>query len=123
MSFTPDPDEIVEWAQKTFGPVACSQRERALRFIEEAIEVGHAAGLDSHTITLLLNRVYAKAPNTGDVGREIGQARMTLAALAWVLEVNDDIELAREWDRVRNVPRADHRARHRRKIEQGIAES
>lgn len=118
----PRADEVLEWAQRTFGPVACSGRERALRFVEEAVEAGHAAGIDIQTLLRIVVRVYEKQSDPGDLAKEIGQARMTLAAFAWVWQVDDTLEYAREWHRVDCVSPEEHRARHKRKVEQGFAE-
>ncbi len=35
------PKEFLAWAVKTFGPIALDRKERAMRFMEEAIELGH----------------------------------------------------------------------------------
>lgn len=122
MTFTPEPDEAIAWAARMFGAPATSKRERALRFIEEAVELAHCAGIDSFTLTVIFNRVYAKEPNPAEMDKEIGQCRMTLAMLAGIFKIDDDEAFAREWHRLQHIPAEQHRARHALKVQQGFAE-
>ncbi len=44
------PKAFLQWAIDTFGPVAANRDERAARFVEEAIELAHAEGLELWTV-------------------------------------------------------------------------
>ena len=44
------PKEFLAWAVRMFGPVALERQERLDRFIEEAIELAHAEGMDGFVL-------------------------------------------------------------------------
>jgi len=113
------PWEVVQWAEEMFGPVARDKHERAHRFLEEAIELAHAAGVDLRTVDKISQRVYSRP--AGEIAKEIGQARMTLNAFAWNIGVEPEAEERREWDRIRAIPKEEWQRRHAAKIKIGIA--
>lgn len=87
------------WARDTFGDIAMSRRERALRFLEEAIELVHAEGIDLLLIPKAVARVYSREP--GDATRKIGQACLALEILAENMGVSaaDQAEAELEWEK------------------------
>lgn len=107
------------WAHKTFGDIAFDPRERALRFIEEAIEVAHAMGLDETTLSAIIARVYFR--QRGDLAREIGQSMGTLELLAETMAINAEAETAAEFQRVQSIPQEEWDRRHAAKVALGIA--
>lgn len=113
--------EIMSWAEDMFGPVVRDRKERARRFLEEALEVVHSAGLEIVDITAMTDRVFAEAP--GPLPKEIGQAGMCLEALAETngLEMNQQIDI--ELDRVKTIPRSEWQRRHGIKVDLGIAKA
>lgn len=106
----PDQSEILAWAVDTFGSIALHPRERALRFLEEALELCQACGLDREVIPLMVDRVYANPP--GSLDREVAQAQMTLSALSESQGVESMIEMADEFARISKIPRNIWRDRH-----------
>lgn len=112
--------EVLKWATETFGPVALDPRERTMRFLEEAIELAHAMGLDPDTVAAIRDRVYSRPQGT--IQREIGQSGMTLEALAECINVDADFEVGREFHRVQQVPQAEWQRRHEAKQAIGIAQ-
>lgn len=112
--------KFLDWAIQTFGPIAVDRRERARRFLEEAIELGHAEGIDRNMVQGIADRVYARS--AGDTGREIGQAMATLEVLAINLGYSTSREMEREFDRVRTIPRDQWQRRHQSKVDVGIAD-
>jgi hypothetical protein len=113
------PTEFLRWAVEMFGPIAKDKQERALRFIEEAIELAHAAGLPFSAVELVALRVYDRPP--GEVDREIGQAQACLETMAENLGLSADIEAEREFARVKTIPKEEWQRRHRAKVVVGIA--
>lgn len=111
--------EILDWAVETFGPVARDRQERTMRFAEEAIELAHAMGLHGDVLVSIIRRVYSR--EAGQIPREIGQAQMTLEALAAVVGENADLEAEREFMRVKSVPKEEWTRRHQAKVAIGIA--
>lgn len=86
------------WACRAFGPeTAGDVKLRALRFIEEAIELVQACALDSEDIRMMTHIVYSRPP--GDVAQEVGGVEVTLAVLCaatgTLLRAAADRELAR----------------------------
>jgi len=113
------PSAFLNWASETFGVVALRRDERAGRFLEEAIELAHAAGLPIGTVSRLTERVYARP--AGDLAREIGQAAATLEMFAENEGLSATNEASREFDRVQAIPKEEWAARHAAKVKLGIA--
>ncbi len=68
------------WARTVFGVEAMNSREeRALRFIEEGIELAQACGLSRDQVTGLVEHVYDRP--LGARYQEVGGVMLTLAAL------------------------------------------
>lgn len=107
------------WAGKTFGPVAADKRERARRFIEEAIELAQACGLHPREVDKILLHVYSKPP--GQVAQEVGGVGVTLLCLCEAFGVSADVEERRELLRVYSMPAQDFRDRHNAKAAAGVA--
>lgn len=111
--------DFLKWAIEIFGPVAADRRERAMRFVEEAIEVAHAEGVLEITLENMIERVYSR--KAGEISREIGQASATLEMFAASIGVSVSDEAAREFARVKRFPKEHWRKRHAAKVELGIA--
>lgn len=61
---------------------------RALKAVEEAIELAHAAGITASQLRRLIDRDYAKAP--GDLTTELGQLRANTLLVAATLDLDAD---------------------------------
>jgi hypothetical protein len=107
------------WAADMFGPVALEAPERAMRFLEEAIELAHAMGMPQHTAEAITKRVYGR--DAGNIPREIGQAQMTLEVLAKAIGVDADHEATQEFFRIQKIPKEEWQRRHSAKQAIGIA--
>ena len=118
-----DLDDVGErasaWAAETFGPIANDPRERALRFVEEAIELAQTQGADRAAVDALASRVYSRP--VGDASVEIGQVGFTLLMLAANLGVSVPGATVVEWARVSAISADVWRARHAVKIATGVA--
>lgn len=115
----PSQKEVLEWAASTFGDLALDTNERALRFVEEAIELAQACGLTEDQLRRVAYRVYSRNP--GSPHKETGQAAMTLLALSEWMKIDFDDALIREWRRVQSIPQAEWERRHNAKAAVGIA--
>lgn len=113
------PGRFLDWAVETFGHVALDPRERTLRFVEEAIELAHAMGVDIDTIDAIGDRVYRRP--AGEPLKEIGQSLATLELLAKALGIDADAEATKEFYRVQSVPKEEWARRHGAKVALGIA--
>lgn len=113
------PSHWMQWARDTFGEIALDPHERALRFVEEAIELAQALDIDASEIGAIVTRVYARP--AGAVPREVGQCLACFELLARVLEVDADGEASAELARVRAIPKEEWGRRHGAKIALGIA--
>lgn len=114
------PGRAFIWAKEMFGEVATDPRERAMRFLEEAVEVSHSLGLDVDTTLAIVDRVYDR--DQGVISRELGQAQITLEVLAKALEVDIEEEANKEFYRIQAVPKAEWERRHAAKQALGIAQ-
>ena len=107
------------WAELMFGRVALDRRERLLRFIEEAVELGQSLGLDRAALAAIADRVYSGPP--GAPAREFGQCLACFECLAHVVDIDADAEATAELRRVQAIPQAEWNRRHAAKVALGIA--
>ena len=110
---------ILEWASDTFGAIALNPAERVTRFVEEALEYGHACGLPRDTLDKIIARVYGNPQ--GNIALELAQCAVTLKAAAEVQRVDLTIAEREEIDRVHSIPKDYWRQRQAAKAKLGIA--
>lgn len=73
--------QVKDWITGMLGEITFkSHRERALRFIEEAIELAQACGLERQDVAYTIEYVYDKPP--GNVAQEIGGVHSTVLCLS-----------------------------------------
>lgn len=90
-----------------------------MRFVEEAIELAHADGMERTTFDAIANRVYGR--ETGEVRKEIGQAQACLETYAENIGECSDLLAEVEWQRVQCIPQSEWARRHAAKQAIGIA--
>lgn len=115
------PSRFLDWAVRTFGAVALDPSERAMRFVEEALELAHAIGLEHETVAAISQRVYLR--DRGKVAREVGQSMVTLELLAKAIGIDAEDEATKEFYRVQSIPQAEWDRRHSAKVSIGIAKA
>lgn len=113
------PSYWLQWARETFGEIALQPRERALRFIEEVIELAQAMNIEPEIVSAIIRRVYSRP--SGAVPREMGQCLTTFEMLALAIGVDADAEATAELDRVKSIPKNEWAIRHNAKVALGIA--
>lgn len=112
--------DLLAWVTNCFGGEGLTPRERALRFLEEALELVQAMGLGEGDISKMRRYVYARP--VGDVGQEIGGVTVTLYILAEVMGVSVEQVENKEIARVLHPDFvAKIRAKHELKKQAGIA--
>lgn len=109
---------IGAWARETFGEEDWTQRARAIRFIEEALELVQALGLDLPVVLRVAARVYEGPPGT--VAQELGGTVVSLCALAEQVGMSLEEAGTEEFQRVLSLPAAHFRERNRAKCEAGL---
>lgn len=110
---------VLGWAKRVFGSCVLSQKERALRILEEAIEVTQAAGINEDTVRRMVDRVYYRS--VGNLREEMGGLLVTALAMCEVLGVDGD-ELERdEMERVLSLDESFIQEKHKAKVAQGLA--
>lgn len=119
--------QVLNWAKKAFGtPEATALFERALRMIEEAVEVYQwaccAADVDpddaADRVLLTTRRVFAKQP--GEPRREFGGLMVTVMCLAECHGISLSEAERDEFARVLSISPAQWRERHAKKHGEGI---
>lgn len=108
-------DRVKEWLAACFPPSARSdRRERAHRFLEEALELAQAIGCSHEDATALVDYVYSRPAGRPEF--EVGGVMVTLAGLCSAASINmseaGDRELQRNWERI-NVIRQKQAAKPR----------
>lgn len=110
---------VIQWVEDTFGKSSLTTRERALRVLEEAIELAQAEGIEINQACSVAEHVFSKPP--GDPVQEVGGLGVTLLAYCEARGVSADMEERREFNRVLAVDPAHFRARHNKKADASIA--
>lgn len=113
------PSRFLKWAHDIFGDIALDHQERTNRFVEEAIELAHAMGIEAATVSAITERVYSRP--AGAAPQEMGQALATLELLAKATGMDADMLATREFHRVQSIPREEWARRHAAKVALGIA--
>jgi len=88
-----------------------NQRERALRFLEEALELCQSVGLDQDDIATVCLYVYGRPIET-NIGKELGGTLVTLFALA---DAHKQDLLSDGWVEIRRVAGRLHAAGEKHK--------
>ena len=110
---------VAAWVRSTFGDNAMHRRERAMRFLEEALEVVQAAGITAAEIRRVQHAVYFRPP--GDIKQEFGGVSLCLLALCEAEGVNADACELQEIMRVSSIDPNKFRSRHNEKVKLGIS--
>lgn len=111
--------EVLEWAVDKFGEIARHPRERAMRFVEEAIELAQTQEVSAADMTAIVTRIYSRP--RGDVAKEIGQVGMTFEAMAENIGLQVAPLIAAEIKRVKLIPKEEWQRRHAAKVAVGAA--
>jgi hypothetical protein len=107
---------ILTWVHQAFGVDGVEQR--ALRMLEEAVELYQAAGGNAAQAGKLVAFVFARP--VGELAQEIGGLGLTLEALAETAGLSADVESSREFGRVLQKPLAHFTARNEAKNAAGF---
>ena len=99
-------DAVRPWMETCFGPVAgVDVRERAHRFLEEALELSQACGCTGNEAMELVSYVFGRP--AGGTPDETGGVMVTLAALCigtgTDMAAEGDRELAKVWTKVDRI--------------------
>ncbi|RIV82261.1 hypothetical protein D2V07_18160 [Aurantiacibacter zhengii] len=97
---------VEQWLSKCFPPHVTRDRlERNHRFLEEALELAQANGCTKQDALELVEYVFNRP--VGEPRQEVGGVMVTLAGLCSAIEINmdeaGDLELQRNWDRIREI--------------------
>ena len=111
--------ESVTWAGKAFGWDHVNNRQlRALRMIEEAVEVAQALHLPKEKVLLAVEHVYKRRP--GQIAQELGGLMVTIAVLAQAIVVDPMAAFEAEVRRVLSMPLEHFAKRNREKNALGL---
>jgi NTP pyrophosphatase (non-canonical NTP hydrolase) len=103
-----------DWAVRCFGPEhVYNIPVRALRTVEEAIELAQACDVPEQVMLDLVKIVYARPK--GDIHQELGSVMLTLTILCVVIDVDIDAMLKNELCRVLSLPLEHFAQRNREK--------
>ena len=99
-------DRTSTWAGACFGElIAGDQKERAQRFVEEALELAQASGIPREEVLQLVDYVFGRP--AGQFEQEVGGVLTTLALLCAARQVRmtvcGETELARVWDKIEAI--------------------
>ena len=111
---------VGQWVEKTFGfESRTSRRERSLRFMEEALELGQSLGIKEEEAILLVTKVFERPP--GQPNQERGGVMVTLLALTDCERADLWQDFLTEWDRINSAEAQERmQRRQKEKQEQGL---
>jgi NTP pyrophosphatase (non-canonical NTP hydrolase) len=111
---------VGRWVHRCFGPdVLYNPKERAMRLLEESLELAQAVGVGSERAAGLVTYVYGRP--VGEAKQELGGCAVTLLAAAESLGLSLEITLEEELTRIEDKDPEHFRERHNRKIEAGVS--
>jgi hypothetical protein len=93
-----DQHKVATWANEVLGDSATDVPERALRFVEEALELAQAVGVDVETAHKLVDYVFGRP--AGEPAQEIAGSMVTLYAAASALGIDADEAFYAELSRI-----------------------
>lgn len=109
---------VSSWVESRLGGTAMESKERAMRFLEEALELVQAEGLTFKEVIKLVIHVDDKEP--GDTQQELGGTILTLLAYAdskeYILSACAELEI----DRIEKAPPEKFRKRQAENARDGI---
>ena len=112
---------ITLWGEKAFGNLSMRNRkERLLRFLEEALELVHAGGVEVEDILTLTAHVYKRPP--GLVAQELGGVGVTAYTVAEAFGLDLEDAVITEVERVLEKPIEHFQRRNFEKIREGITD-
>lgn len=110
---------VARWCAEAFGVEhATTLSQRGIRLLEEALELGQAAGCDRAMVHQLVDFVFDRP--VGKLGAELGGVGVTLLALAQAAGYSAEAEEAREVARVLAKPLEEFRKRNQAKNAAGF---
>lgn len=97
-------DRVAYWVRTRIGDAHMAPKERAMRLLEEAVELVQAEGITQEMVLKQVDHVYARPP--GDPRQEA--AGVAICLLAWCAAHNTrfDSLAYQELDRIENKPLA-----------------
>lgn len=111
---------VLAWVRRTFGEKLLNVEERALRVLEEAMELAQASGVAERRSYALLQHVYSKP--AGKAHQELGGLGVTLLAYSAVVGTSADEAERIEVERVTSLPMDHFRIRQTLKANAGVAD-
>lgn len=111
--------EVGDWCLEAFGAEhCCSVEQRAIRFLEEAIELFQAAGGDGAMAHRLVDYIFSRP--AGDLYQELGGVGVTILAFANAAGLSADQAEVDEINRCLSKPIEHFRRRNEKKNELGF---
>lgn len=111
---------IYQWVMRCFGAsVANSREERALRVVEEAVELAQSIGAQEAKIAAIVREVYDRP--AGEPYQELGGVMVTAYAFAEASRISAEGALMQETKRMLAKSPSHFRKRMQEKIDKGLA--
>ncbi len=111
-------EDVGEWARGTFGPDDWTERVRASRLLEEAIELAQAEGVTPSDMLRIMARTLSRP--AGEPIQELGGVMITALAYGHLKGVRIGEAAQQEWDRVQSKSTSHFAARNAAKKADGL---
>jgi len=73
-------NRVARWVERVLNTAAMDRHERALRFLEESIELVQAVGVEQQVVWRMVDFVYSR--KAGETRQELGGVGVTLLGLS-----------------------------------------
>ncbi len=113
------PRAMLDWCTRTHGLVALDRQERAMRLLEEAMEVAQCEGITPGIMEKMARRTGSRP--AGYLAQEVGQVMNLLECLAENAGLDARAEGEREFARCQAVAQEEWDRRHAAKVAAGTA--
>lgn len=111
---------VKSWLSRVFGSAVLHRKERAFRFVEEAVELAQALGLSREEIIRVVD--YVMSREVGEIRQEIGGSFVTLLAVCVCERVDAGEAACDEMDRAETPEIVDKvLTKQREKKQAGVA--
>lgn len=112
--------DVLDWAVRSFGPIAQNVDERAARVAEEAIEIAQVEGVSLETVKRIADRIYSRP--AGERWQEIGGTMIGMLSYAEIIGLSLAECTQREFQRVLSKPQDWWQKKHAEKVAAGTAD-
>lgn len=110
---------VMDWVRRCFGDAFATPAERAMRIVEETLELAQVEGLDPARLHFLVDYVFSRP--VGEAFQEVGGIRITVLSYAAAKGLSAEDAEVRELERILARDPELFRKRNQEKVAAGVS--